>query len=183
MKKWKGQSMKMYFVSLLLVLGIPVAILLTSRHAKDISKKLHYTNTYAIQNVGTGKDIRVYNAGINDGTKIIIYSHKNWECMTWRFIRLDDTTYLLQNLYTQKTLQPSSSPEAGVDLRQQPLGGSPLQYWEFIKQPDDTYLIRLKGPEFYLTSSSRENNSSIILMRKQDSANQLWRLIKQTPWV
>ncbi len=42
---------------------------------KDVAKKRGFADTYAIQNIGTGKDIRVYNAGIADGTKIVLYSH------------------------------------------------------------------------------------------------------------
>lgn len=175
--------MKKYLFGLLVLLGLPVALLLMSRFYKDINKKLSYANTYAIQNVRTGKNIRAYNAGIDDGTKIILYGHAKWECMTWRFIRLDDNTYLLQNLYTQKTFQPLSPPESGVGLWQQPLGKSHLQYWEFIKQQDDTYLIRLKDTELFVTVSSDENNSSIVLMQKQGSDSQRWRLIRQTPLV
>jgi hypothetical protein len=138
-------------------------------------------NTYAIQNIGTGKDIREHNAGNDDGTKIILYSHHNWECITWQLIQLEGETYLLKNLYTQKSFEPASSPQAGVSLWQQTLGGSLLQYWEFIKQPDETYLIRLKDTELYLTVTSDENDSDIVLMPKQDSDKQLWRLVRQNP--
>jgi hypothetical protein len=37
--------------------------------------KRSYTNTYAIQNVATNKDIRVYNVGVEDKTKVILYTH------------------------------------------------------------------------------------------------------------
>lgn len=59
-----------------------VAFMFTPRIRKDIKKKQNYENTYAIQNIRTGKDIRVYNAGNDNGTKIILYSHNNWECIT-----------------------------------------------------------------------------------------------------
>ena len=174
--------MKIAFISLLILIGL-VALVFCPRISKDIKKKRNYANTYAIQNIQTGKDIRVYNAGNDDETKIILYSHHNWECMTWQLIQLEDNTYLLKNLYTQKSFQPSSSPETGVGLWQQTLGGSHLQYWEFIKQADETYLIRLKDTELYLTVTSDENNSEIVLMPKQDSDSQLWRLARQNPIV
>ena len=175
--------MKIAFFTLL-VLIVLVAVVFGPRIYKDIKKKQNYANTYAIQNVGTGKDIRVYNAGNDDGTKIILYSHHNWECITWQLIGLEDNTYLLKNLYTQKTFQPVSTPEPGVKLWQQTLGGSRLQYWEFIKQPEDeTYLIRLKDTELYLTATSGEDNTDIILMPRQDSDDQRWRLIPQNPIV
>ncbi|MDR0368518.1 MAG: RICIN domain-containing protein [Bacteroidales bacterium] len=169
-------------IIILLTLIIPI-VFFSPRVCKDIRKKQNFANTYAIQNVGTGKDIRVYNAGIENNTKIILYSHKNWECITWQFIELQKNTYLLKNLYTQKTFQPSANLKAGVGLWQQELGGSYLQYWEFIEQPDKTYFIRLKDTELYLTATSNENNSAIILMPKQNSKNQLWKLIRQNPIV
>lgn len=143
--------------------------------------KTSYSNTFAIQNVGTNKDIRVYNVGVEDETKVISYTHNHWECLTWQFIQLEDNTYLLKNLATNKTFEPSSQPKEGVALWQKTLGGSPLQHWEFIKQSDETYLIRLKDSELYLTATSDEENSPIVLMTGQNSNLQRWRLIKQNP--
>lgn len=172
--------MKTTLIILLVLIGLS-AIAFVPRICKDIQKKRNYANTYAIQNVCNGKDIRVHNAGNADGTKIILYSHNNWECITWQLIELEENTFLLKNLYTQKTFQPASAPQSGVSLWQQTLGGSPLQYWEFLKQPDESYLIRLKNTELYITTISDENNSGIILMPLQNSAAQKWRLIRQNP--
>lgn len=172
--------MKIAFFSLLTLI-IVVAVIFGPRIIKDIKKKQNYANTYAIQNIGTGKCIRPYNAGNEDGTNIISYDLNNWECITWQMIELDKNTYLLKNLYTQKTFEPSVSPESGVGLWQQTLGGSRLQYWEFIEQSGDTYLIRLKDTELYVTATSDKNNSDIILMPRQDSDSQQWRLIRQNP--
>lgn len=101
--------------------------------------------------------------------------------MTWQLIQLEADIYLLKNLYTQKTFEPSAVAKSGIGLWQKTLGGSKLQYWEFIKQVDDTYLIRLMDTELYLTASSGEDNSAVILIPKQDSDKQLWRLIRQNP--
>lgn len=172
--------MKVTLIILLVLIAI-TAVVFGPRIHKDVQKKRNYANTYAIQNVASGKDIRVHDAGNDDGTKIILYDHHNWECITWQLIGLDENMYLLKNLYTQKSFQPSSTPVAGVTLWQQTLGGSRLQYWEFIKQPDDNYLIHLKDTELYLTATSDENDSEIVLMQKQDSDNQRWRLTRQNP--
>lgn len=174
---------KHFLIGVLVLLALPVVAAFAFRTYKDLVKKRGFANTYAIQNVGTGKDIRVHDAGIADGTKIILYTHHAWECMTWRFIEVEESTFLLQNLYTQKTFQPASSPEAGVGLWQQPLGGSRLQYWEFLKGPDETYLIRLKGTELYLTAASAEDNSTVVLAQKNGSDMQLWKRVRQTPVV
>ena len=178
--------MKTFFivsVFALLALIVISIIVFGPRISKDIKKKRAYENTYAIQNIATDKVLRPYNAGNDDGTKIIQYSLNNWECLTWQLIGLEDDTFLLKNLYTQKSFQSSSSPESGVTLWQQTLGGSRLQYWEFVKQSDDTYMIRLKDTELYLTATSDENNSDIILMPRQNSDMQQWRLVRQNPIV
>lgn len=170
-----------------IVIFLPLAILVLlgvifgPRVLKDIQKKLNYANTYAIQNVETGKAIRVHNAGNEDGTAIILYAHHNWECITWQLIQLEDNAYLLKNLYTQKTFQPSSSPESGVGLWQQSMGGSRLQYWELIEQANETYFIRLKNSELYLTAEFDGDNAPVILRPKQNSDGQLWRLVRQNP--
>lgn len=143
--------------------------------------KLGTTNTFAINNVKTGMNIRPYNAGIDNGTKIVQYKNKNWECMTWQFIKLEDGSYLLKNLWNDKTFQPSSTPKPGVALFQQPIEANRLQYWEFLKQSDETYQIRLKGTELYVTVSSDKSNSDVILMPNQNSADQQWKLIEQHP--
>jgi hypothetical protein len=101
--------------------------------------------------------------------------------MTWQFIQLEDDTYLLKNMYTLKSFQPVSDPKAGVELWQQPLGGTKLQYWEFTEQSDATYLIRLKDTELYVTISAQENESPLILMPMNNSSAQKWKLIKQNP--
>ncbi|MDR1467729.1 MAG: RICIN domain-containing protein, partial [Spirochaetaceae bacterium] len=153
--------------SIFIVLGILLllsALVLRSRVMQDVDRNLNLPNTYAIQNVQTGKDIRVNNADIKDGVKTVLFSHYNWGCMTWQFIQLEEDTYLLKNMYTLKSFEPVSSPGPGVELWQQPLGGTRRQYWEFIKQPDETYLIRLKDTELYVTVSATEDDSPIILM-------------------
>ena len=175
----------MWMVLFFVLLGVVAlfTVITLPRNLKDIQRKRETANSYAIQNVETGKCIRIHNAGIDDERRIVLYSHQNWECITWQLIQLEDEVYLLKNLYTHKSFQPSSSPEAGVTLWQQPLGGTRLQYWEFIKQPDETYLIRLKDTDLYITITSDENNSDLILMPLQNSSKQSWTLIEQRPIV
>lgn len=171
---------KYLFFSLIIIM-VFCAIIFMPRFFHDLIKKRDRANTYAIINIKTGKAIRVHNANTKDESKIILYTHHNWECMTWQFIQLEKDIYLLKNLYTEKTFQPSSSPNMGIDLWQQTLGGDTLQYWEFIKQSDEIYLIRLKNTELYITVSSDKNNSSIILMPLSNSTEQQWKLISQKP--
>lgn len=175
--------MKKILLVILAILGLIFIIAISFRIRKDVRKKLNFVNTYAIQNVETKNTIRPFNANIENGVEIISYPHNNWECITWEFIEIEPNIYLLKNLYTQKTFQPASNPKSGVGLLQHNLGGTSLQYWEFIKQTDETYLIRLKGTELYVTASSNKTNSPIILLPKKGSKNQLWKLINQTPWI
>lgn len=174
--------MKIAFYILLAFVVIAVVVL-APRMRKDIKKKLQFENTFAIQNVETGKALRPLNAQYENGVELISYPIQNWECITWEFIEIDEITFLLKDLFTEKTFQPKSAPKDGVGLWQQSLGGTPLQHWEFLKQADETYLIRLKGTELYITASSDETNSPVILKTKSDAKKQLWKKIRQTPWI
>jgi len=105
-----------------------------------------------------------------------------WKCMTWNFIPVGENTYQLKNLFTSKTFQPKEIPaKAGSALEQQPLSTSASQQWEFIKAPGNSFYIRLKGTELFITTSSSQTNSNIILQEKQSDALQLWRLVEQNP--
>lgn len=102
--------------------------------------------------------------------------------MTWQFIEEEGESYQLKNLFTLKTFQPSTKPEVGFTLGQQPLKEDGSQYWEFIKQPDNSYLIKSKDTDLYVTISSDKTNSSITLMPKQNLTGQQWKLVEQNPW-
>lgn len=160
-----------------------IVIVFGPRIYKGIKLKKDKVNTYAIQNVKTNRCIRPYNAGFQDDNQVILYSLNNWECITWQFIELDKDTYLLKNLYTEKTFQPVVDPVEGVTMWQKPLGGSKQQYWEFLKQDNGTYLIRLKGTELYLTAASEEQNAHIVLKPLQNTTYQQWKLVEQHPIV
>jgi hypothetical protein len=151
------------------------------QETKGIDTMQVISGAFAIHNVETRKNLRPYNAGVSDGNRIILYPHNEWKCLTWRFNHIEGTTYQLQNLYTEKTFEPKSGTEAGVTLWQQPLKKDKSQYWEFIGQPDETYLIRLKDTELYITLSSDKTDSDIILMPYQNSSRQQWKLIEQYP--
>lgn len=178
--------MKKYLVGGAAIVGILLLLIngiVFPRIRKDINKKLEFENTYAIQNVSSGTCIRPLDAGYKNENRIIGYGHQNWECITWEMISLGNNTYLLKNLFTEKTFQPQYEPKAGVALWQQSLGGKPFQHWEFIKQNDGTNLIRLKDTELYLTISSNKENAAVILMPLKNSDEQKWKLISQTPWI
>jgi hypothetical protein len=138
--------------------------------------------TYAIQNTVSGKNLRPYDAGSQNGNRIVLYNHVEWKCMTWKFIQVKDSTYQLRNLFTSKTFQAADNPaKEGTSLEQQPVSYDPRQQWEFIKASDNFYYIRLKGTGFYITASSEQTNSNIVLQEKQSNALQMWRLVAQNP--
>ena len=139
------------------------------------------TNIYAIVNAKTGKAVRPHNAKKHDETNLTLFPRWRWGCLTWELTDLGNNTYSLKNLHSQKTFEPSSNPQSGVILWQQPLNENGRQHWEFIEQPDETFLIRLKDTELYVTTTSTKNNSVIVLMPKQDTDSQLWRLVRQKP--
>ncbi|REA58199.1 hypothetical protein DSL64_21565 [Dyadobacter luteus] len=150
-----------------------LTIFSSTKHMKDI---------YAIQNVKTGKGLRPYNAYPWNGNKIVLHDSNDWKCMTWRFIASGENTYQLQNLSTKKTFEASSQARSGINLWQQPLSSKDSQQWIFENQPDQSFLIRQKGTDLYLTISDQETDTDIIIMPFQNSETQLWRLVEQHPW-
>lgn len=168
----------LFFVLLaLVVFGIAVFV---PRIAKDMRLKKDRKNTYAIQNVGTGLCIRPKDADFSEENSVIQYPLKNWECITWQFIKLDANAYLLQNLYTHKTFEPKNGTEEGSSLFQKTLDGTKNQCWEFLKD-NGAYTIRLKGTGLYLTAESKEKNAEITLREKQENDAQKWKLVEQHP--
>ncbi|GAB3927772.1 RICIN domain-containing protein [Mucilaginibacter myungsuensis] len=140
--------------------------------------------TYAIKNVQTGMLLRVKDASGKNGTPLVAYYPENWKCMTWDFKNTGENTYQLQNLFTHKTFQPITAAAADVAFEEQPLAGSTSnQQYEFIAVKEDTYLIKLKGTDLYITPADKKGsvNSAIILAAKSDSPEQLWTIYQQSP--
>lgn len=165
---------KMKYFIVLVIAAVGIAIL-------SFTLRQYTGKRYAIQNVQTGKNLRPYAAGKQDGNRLVLYDHHSWKCMTWDFKEVGTETYQLQNRYTSKSFQASIKPESNAKLCQQPLTGSGLQEWEFIKQSDEAYLIKQNCTDLYLSISSEATNSDIVLMPLQSTKAQLWRLVKQNP--
>lgn len=163
------------------VLIIITAIIFLS--AKSMGQNIK--GTYAIKNVSTGMLLRVMDANKKNETPIVAYSPTNWKCMTWDFIRLKENTYLLRNLFTNKTFQPQKGEVIeGMGLEQQPVHNNKTnQQWEFIAASDNTYMIRLKGSNLYVTPSDKSGtiNSKIILAKKRADKTQHWTIYEQHP--
>ncbi|MHA4895951.1 RICIN domain-containing protein [Pedobacter sp. PWIIR3] len=140
--------------------------------------------TYAIKNVKTGMLLRIKDANGKNGTPLVAYGPQNWKCMTWDFQSAGGNAYQLENLFTKKTFQPAAKAEVSVTLEEQPLvAADPNQQYEFINVKKDTYLIRLKGTELFITPLDEEGstNSAIILAKKMDKPLQQWIIYKQNP--
>lgn len=139
---------------------------------------------YAIKNVQTGLLLRIKDANSKDGTPIVAYYPENWKCMTWNFKHVDGTTYKLQNLFSGKTLQPNGTIISGVVLEEQPLSQqNDKQLYQFEPVGKNIYMIRLKGTELYISSSSEKAivDSKIILAEKSKSKLEQWTLYPQSP--
>lgn len=139
---------------------------------------------YAIKNVQTGMLLRVKDAGSKNGTPLVAYYPENWKCMTWNFKNTGKNTYQLQNLLTSKTFQPTTEANADVAFEEQPLvKDAANQQYEFIAVKKDTYLIKLKGTELYVTPADNKGsvNSAIVLATKRSTPEQLWNIYEQAP--
>ena len=140
--------------------------------------------TYAIKNVKTGMLLRIKDANSKNGTPLVAYDPQNWKCMTWDFQSKGENTYQLKNLYTNKTFQPVGEAKDTAVLEEQPLViDASNQQYEFIKVKKDTYLIRLKSTELYLSPADPEGstNSPILLTNKKDTPLQQWSIYLQNP--
>lgn len=140
--------------------------------------------TYAIKNVQTGMLLRVKDANKTDNTPLVAYNPVNWKCVTWNFNHVEGQTYLLENLFTGKTIQSTNvTPAAGDALKQQPVKNTTVQQYEFIQVEKNVYLIKLKGTELYITPSDKNGtvNSAIILSKKDGSKLQQWTIYEQHP--
>ena len=141
--------------------------------------------SYAIKNVQTGMLLRPQEANKRDGTPIVLYNPVNWKCVTWNFKAVEANTYYLQNLFTNKTLQPvDAQPTEKTTLEQQPLSSTNAhQQWEFVPVASKVYLIRLKGTALYLTPATPEGavKSSVELARRKKDHSQEWTIYEQHP--
>jgi hypothetical protein len=139
---------------------------------------------YAIKNVKTGMLLRVKDAHSKNGTPLVAYYPENWKCMTWDFRKTDANTYQLRNLLTNKTFQPVAVANTDVAFDEQPLvPGDDKQQYEFITVKKDTYLIKLKGTDLYVTPADPkgEVNSAIVLAAKKGTPDQQWFIYEQAP--
>jgi hypothetical protein len=163
----------------LCILSIVVFLIVTDASSQDIK------GTFAIKNVKTGIFLRIKDANKSDGTPLVAYSPVNWKCATWDFNHVDGRTYQLKNLFTSKTFQINNpTPTAGVSLEQRPFSlNQANQQYEFIPVKKNTYLIRLKNTELYITPSDNTGtiNSPIILAKKDGTDLQYWTLHEQKP--
>jgi hypothetical protein len=139
---------------------------------------------YAIKNVKTGMLLRVKDAHSKNGTPLVAYYPENWKCMTWDFKKTDANTYQLRNLLTNKTFQPVAAANIDVAFDEQPLvSNDAKQQYEFIPVKKDTYLIKLKGTDLYVTPADPkgEVNSAIVLAAKKGTPDQQWFIYEQAP--
>jgi hypothetical protein len=137
--------------------------------------------TFAIQNLSSGKDLRPFEAGRQDGNRIVLYGHHAWKCLTWTLQLIAPDRYQLTNYYTGKRLSFASSPDAGVLLVQHATPPNSTA-WDLVVQSDDSYAIRMAGTELYISATSEIMNSSITLTPFTNADAQKWRLLPQKPW-
>ncbi|AYL97689.1 RICIN domain-containing protein [Mucilaginibacter celer] len=140
--------------------------------------------TYAIKNQQTGMLLRVKDARPENGTPLVAYYPENWKCMTWDFQQVEGNTYKLKNLFTGKTFQPLAEANIGVALEEEPLNADNVnQQYEFEPIDKDSFMIKLKGTDLYLTPSDKKGrvNSKIILAKKTNTKDQYWDIYQQSP--
>lgn len=161
------------------ILSIIISLIATNSFSQNIN------GTFAIKNVKTGIFLRIKDANKSNGTPLVAYSPVNWKCATWDFKHVDGQNYQLKNLFTGKTFQSdNSTPNERVALEQQPFNpNEAIQQYEFIPVKKDTYLIRPRNTDLYITPGDNTGtiNSPIILAKKDGTDLQYWTLHEQKP--
>jgi len=140
--------------------------------------------TYAIKNVKTGMLLRIKDANKANGTPLVSYNPVSWKCMTWDFVHKQGNVYQLRNLFSGKTFQPMQAAAASVAMEEQPLlDGEAGQEYEFINAEKNSYFIRLKGTELYLSpiDDKGSTNSPIVLAKRSASKLLQWVIYEQHP--
>jgi len=175
-----GSYISVNFIHMKISLSILIILttLVVPCRAQDIK------GNYAIKNVQTGMLLRVKDAEAKNGTPLVAYHPENWKCMTWNFKNTGSNTYQLQNLFTNKTFQPSAKAAPNVPFEEQPLlVNAPNQQYEFIAVKKDTYLIKLKDTDLYVTPADPKGsvNSAIVLAKKRNTPDQYWNIYEQSP--
>ncbi len=87
-------------------------------------------------------------------------------------------------MLTNKTFQPVAAANSDVAFDEQPLvPNDAKQQYEFIPVKKDTYLIKLKGTDLYVTPADPkgEANSAIVLAAKKGTPDQQWFIYEQAP--
>ncbi|TDW61597.1 ricin-type beta-trefoil lectin protein [Novosphingobium sp. PhB55] len=138
--------------------------------------------TFAIQNVETGKNIRPKGGRSFEGNSVVVYNLHKWGCLTWRYVPAADGSVLLANVYSKKMLGVSGQTTPGATLAQYARSSSSVS-WDIEEHADGSFLIRLHGTQLYVTATSGEINSAVVLAPPNGSNLQNWRLIKQKPWI
>lgn len=168
-------GMRLHLSLLLLTLGLGI----------NFSYCQVIKGTFAIKNAETGVLLRPLDANHKNGTPIVAYSQVNWKCVTWDFKNIADQTYQLQNLFTSKTFEPAKlNPVDGDGLKQMPLTtNQSSQLFEFIPVRENSFMIRLKNTELYLTPSDVTGtiNAPILLKKASNNNTQVWILVEQHP--
>ncbi|EAA3799149.1 hypothetical protein DOQ73_23100 [Salmonella enterica subsp. enterica] len=137
--------------------------------------------TFAIHNIASGKNLRPFQAGRQDGNRVILYDHHAWKCLTWSFKQVGPDRYQLTNYYTGKLLDTESAPAPGVSLAQHETDPENLA-WDFEAQPDGSYAIHIADTDLYVTAESSITNAPITLSPFSNTNSQKWQLIPQKPW-
>jgi len=137
-------------------------------------------NSYMVQNVGTGKVMRIKDTNSKNGTPIVAYSPVEWKCVTWDFRKLANGNYHLVNLFSGKTMQPATDGKA---MEEQPLDkNSETQQFQVVKTSRNQYEIKLKGSDLYLTAPDENTGFDQITLAPRNGTDlQRWTFKEQHP--
>ena len=154
----------------------------------SMTNQIPEATTYQIRNSKYGTLLRPKNANHANGTPIVLHTAQPWKCMAWKLQSVDQSGFLVKNLFTHKTFSAKhdgnnaqSAAVIQVPLSQEATKGKAI--WQFIRLKDGNYKIVDKQSESVLTADPKGDESHIIITLEpwHDLPAQKWVLEKVDP--
>jgi hypothetical protein len=134
--------------------------------------------SYQIRNCKFDKLLRPENANNADGTPIVLYSAEPWKCMTWKLRPAGNSTFQLQNHFTNKTFETKTNDAQPV-IVQAPFDreSSKRPLWSMVKLTGGFYRIVETKSGGVLTGTK----GGVTLAPWEEKQEQQWELIETDP--
>ena len=130
--------------------------------------------SHQIENVAQSDLLRPRDANSANGTPIVLYSHQDWKCMTWKLEAVGDDVRLV-NYFTHKTFYPDAAAD-GSAVTQHPAAkpAGDAEKWRFIPVDGGHYRLEHAATGKTLAVTADGN---VVIETYTGAATQQWKLL------